>query len=559
MIKIFNALSKNFETNGLGAIQPLKCIETKKMSLNGWSVDVEVLAKFKDIIKKDNIVVVDTKEKGPQPFRINNPKTKHNVISFTADHVVFDLQKYILADARPTDLAAEMFLSHMKDRTDVSCPFNFHSQLTDRHTKYFIRKTMLEAMQTTEDLFNAEFDVDQFDITLKAAVGQMSDTKLLYGKNIEDVEIDEDWSQVVTKIMPVGPDGILLPESYITSKTQYETQYTSIVDFDIETQKEDDIEKTEEEIITELRTLATEFIDQHQYPKVKYTLKADIEQSLKIGDIVPVHHPLVTLQTRVQEYTYDCNAKRVTKIVYGNFDRSVKKAFDDIKNQIIETQDELRENEKSINRVKREAKKNTSAIEDTYRKGDIDAKEKSIIEQTNNNIKSEVSLMEKTFDEKLNGYSTFEETSTSISQSQDEIKLEVQHVINSLNDDIQKRFNSNNIQMTDEYTAFVKSSLQDVQNIVDGKVSQEQLVEYVRFSGATVEIGKVGEKFRTVITNDKMSFYQSTEEVAYISNNEMYILKARIIQELQVGQYMFKDEGELGFSLMVKEGVTYAV
>ena len=152
-----------------------------------------------------------------------------------------------------------------------------------------------------------------------------------------------------------------------------------------------------------------------------------------------------------------------------------------------------------------------------------------------------------------------ESYSSSIEATSKDILLEVNKAIDSNNTDFDNKIASNKVNITNEYTELVKSSVQTVQDIVDGKVSQEQLVEYVRFSGATVEIGKVGEKFRTVITNDKMSFYQSTEEVAYISNNEMYILKARIIQELQVGQYMFKDEGELGFSLMMKEGVTYAV
>ena len=44
MIKLFESTEKNFINNGLGNIQPLKCVEIKKKSLNGWYVEIEVSA-----------------------------------------------------------------------------------------------------------------------------------------------------------------------------------------------------------------------------------------------------------------------------------------------------------------------------------------------------------------------------------------------------------------------------------------------------------------------------------------------------------------------------------
>ena len=73
MIKIFNANDRNFNSNGNIVITPKKCIETKKKSLNGWYIEVEIDIKYKDYIEQDKLCVVKTKSKiNPQAFRINN-------------------------------------------------------------------------------------------------------------------------------------------------------------------------------------------------------------------------------------------------------------------------------------------------------------------------------------------------------------------------------------------------------------------------------------------------------------------------------------------------------
>lgn len=52
IVKLFDANETNFSSNGLMTLQPLKCIETKKKSLNGWYVDVELPIKYCDKIEQ---------------------------------------------------------------------------------------------------------------------------------------------------------------------------------------------------------------------------------------------------------------------------------------------------------------------------------------------------------------------------------------------------------------------------------------------------------------------------------------------------------------------------
>lgn len=333
-MKIYEAGTRAFENNGLGHIQPLKCIETKKKSLNGWELSCEVELKYKELICTDRIVLVETKEKGEQPFVIQSPQIT-DVISFTAVHVGFLSERYVLDDVRPTDLIGIDFLNYIGSRTDTKNPFSFYSNVSEHKTKYYVRKTLFEAFEEAEKLFNAVFDFDGFKVNMLTTLDNLSDETLIYGKNMDSIKIYEDWDKVTTKILPVGPDELMLPEKYLVSDVQYPEPYTRVISFTIDKEKEDGTQKSEAELITELRELAKQHLEDNKYPKVNYTVEADIPQQLNIGDIVPVKHPLVEIETSVQEYTYNILTKRVESIVYGNYVRDVKKAFDTIKTDIV--------------------------------------------------------------------------------------------------------------------------------------------------------------------------------------------------------------------------------
>ena len=58
---------------------------------------------------------------------------------------------------------------------------------------------------------------------------------------------------------------------------------------------------------------------------------------------------------------------------------------------------------------------------------------------------------------------------------------------------------------------------------------------YQRFSADGLELGVLGSPFKAKLGNTKLSFIQDGVEIAYISNNKLYITEARITQKLQMG------------------------
>lgn len=333
MIKIFNATDTDFKTAGNIIINPLHCHEIKKKSLNGWYIEVEIPIKYKEYIEADKLCVVKTKSKlKPQAFRINDSITYTNrKIKFTAEHVMFDSRRYVLLDVRPTNLNGQNGLKYVNERTDKTSPFSITSNVENVSTAYFIRKTLLESWQVFEERWGGVFEADNWDISFKQSIGKDNGETIVYGKNMQGFEIFEDWSNVCTKILPVGYDGLLLPEKYLESETQYEIPYTKIVDFQTDLKTE---EQTETNLLVELRNNASKYLEENCVPKVSYTVNSNVNNDLEIGDTIKVLHPFVNIFTEVLEYEYDLISEKVKSLTFGNYTRDVKTKFNNIKNTI---------------------------------------------------------------------------------------------------------------------------------------------------------------------------------------------------------------------------------
>ena len=109
---------------------------------------------------------------------------------------------------------------------------------------------------------------------------------------------------------------------------------------------------------------------------------------------------------------------------------------------------------------------------------------------------------------------------------------------------------STNFKVTADGLSATKSAVQTLIDAVNGTVSKEELQQYIRWNGGDLELGNSVQPFRCRLSNTELAFYQNEYKVAWISNKELYILKAIIAQSIGCGNFMFIDEGDLGFSLI---------
>lgn len=69
-----------------------------------------------------------------------------------------------------------------------------------------------------------------------------------HGKNMKDLECQEDWDDVVTKLIPVGHNDIMLPEGYLSVPSPYQRVYEKTIKFELSENLEEEAERLEDEV-----------------------------------------------------------------------------------------------------------------------------------------------------------------------------------------------------------------------------------------------------------------------------------------------------------------------
>ena len=125
-------------------------------------------------------------------------------------------------------------------------------------------------------------------------------------------------------------------------------------------------------------------------------------------------------------------------------------------------------------------------------------------------------------------YSEITKTSEEILSSVRETYLE-----KSALEAIQQDFQTSITQSSTEIRMDFQSSLDVISNQVS--TNQSLLEEYIRFRGALIELGKVGNSFTAELSNEELAFKEDGQTIAHISNQSLVITNAEIRYKLSLG------------------------
>lgn len=91
---------------------------------------------------------------------------------------------------------------------------------------------------------------------------------------------------------------------------------------------------------------------------------------------------------------------------------------------------------------------------------------------------------------------------------------------------------------------------QDIEAVAAGTDAQfEEISKYIRFEDGNIILGEEGNTLTLRIENDRISFLDSGLEVAYLSNNKLYVTDGTFLNSLQLGNFAFlpRTNGNLSF------------
>lgn len=344
MIRLFSASDSSFVSNGDKILTPLKCeiYESDKIG-EDYSVDMDLPISDQEYIEENRIVAIDTPNKGNQLFRINKIDKKKNRISVTLLHVTSDLKNYLVRDSNVVGKTCSQAMTQLLNAADgisgISSPFSVASDISRSRNLRCVRDSLFQAFEVIAERWDGHWWRDNWTFSILDDIGVDHGVNIEYGKNIEDITKEENWSDVVTRLLPVGANEIMLntnpatgaptsADPYVYAQdVSYPVPYTKTVSFEQDLVQDDypNEEAYRTALISDLRSKAESYIEINQYPKVNYTLKANVEKVTGIGDtIVVIDRRLgINITTQVISYKYDYILKKFKELEFGNFRKSL--------------------------------------------------------------------------------------------------------------------------------------------------------------------------------------------------------------------------------------------
>ena len=339
MIKIFSPTDKVFNSNGDAVVNATRAV-IHKVDNGDYYIELECGLDYIDYVKPNNLIVAPTPKDGYQAFRIQAPvETTRTKIKVKAWHVYYDSENYLIADTFIVDKNCNAALDQLNEHTDNPSPFTTLSDVETIKSFRCVRKSLFEAVNTVLERWGGHLVRDNFNLQIRNVIGQDNGVIIQYKKNLKSIMVSEDWSAVCTKLLPVGKDGYLLDELYLYAETQYSIPYTRTVSFDQGDINQDDypdeasyLEALREDLIAQ----GTAYLKISQYPKINYTLSANMEKITDVGDIVEVQDERlgVSLTANVLSFDYDCILEKYTQIEFGTLSANLSDLMSGISNEI---------------------------------------------------------------------------------------------------------------------------------------------------------------------------------------------------------------------------------
>ena len=251
---LFSKNATTFTTNGVGRLDCMTCEVTEER--NGQyelELTIAETALHADQIEMDSIIVAKpNNSSNNQPFRVYKiTKPIDGRFSVYAQHISYQLSYIptmpfsVVADST----ACASTLAGLKNNAAMTCPFTFWTNVTtvasyNQATPASIRSRLGGVEGSVLDQFGGEYEWDGYTVKLHNHRGKTTPTvSLVYGKNITDINQEENIESTVTGVCPywVASDTgelAVLPEKVVQSSHAADYPFGRTVVMDLSSEYE---------------------------------------------------------------------------------------------------------------------------------------------------------------------------------------------------------------------------------------------------------------------------------------------------------------------------------
>lgn len=337
---LYSATETNFDHNGLGILGDCVSCEVTEEANGIFELAMQYPmdgVHFAEIGDRAIIKAKADQFRDPQLFRVYAiSKPMNGIVTVLAEHISYDLSgipvKPFTAENAPSAL------SGLRNNAVVDCPFDFW---TDKSTSAkfnvpapaSIRSRLGGAAGSVLDVYGGEYEFDNYTVKLHNNRGMNRGVSIRYGKNLTDIQQDQNCSSVATGIYPywyletdVGNVLIELPEKIVPAPGTYNFVKIRTLDLSNEFETQPTVEQ--------LRARTESYIKANNIgvPKVSLTVSfAQLEQTeeykhlkllerVSLFDTVNVEFPAlgVFATAKAVKVVYDALSDRVKSVTLGS-------------------------------------------------------------------------------------------------------------------------------------------------------------------------------------------------------------------------------------------------
>lgn len=352
MIEIYNVDNMDFCMNGNITLVPESCVIDAE--LNGtWEMRLEHPidedGRWRYVVEGAVIAAPFLTSK-KQLYRIYWKRKGITGISAKARPIFMDASgEVFLNDVRPTTKNGQDALNIM---TEGQTKYKAVSNIIDVSTSYYIRKNLIEAIQSDADQafinrWGGEVYYDNYTIYVNERIGFDNGMRVESGLNCESIEAEIDMSSVTTRIVPTSYNGYGMngESPWVDSPliNHYPVIYTKTVEFPEVKMREDASDSdddtvticdTQEQLNAALEKKCQELFETGiDKPTSNYKVdlidlsKTEEYKDLKkletagLGDTVHCKNPGLDIETdgRIIKVAYDCIGEKNDSVEIGDF------------------------------------------------------------------------------------------------------------------------------------------------------------------------------------------------------------------------------------------------
>ena len=369
IIRAYEPTETNFNHNKyvLGECIKLEMEETK----NGMflvTVEYPLLDKkgIGNLLTRGWVIKVPTPDsRKDQLFRITEieKNTNANRVNLTAKSIgITDLGSNFILDTNIVAKTRLEALQQILDRTMDTHSFTADGDTTTAQNNLrIVRYSPIQAIfgsdkNTMVNRYGGDYVLDNFVIHALETRASGTTYEINHTKNLNAITESVDDTNLVTRIIPIGTNELMLPETYINSPkiNNYERVYNKLVHFE---QIGVDENTTEEEAIEKLRAAANEAFTVDHLDDLEFNYKIDFVelskteeyknykhlQTVQLGDNVTIKHgPMgLNLNGQVIYYRYDVLAQKYLNIEVGVKKQNIIDTLNDTEIGITKLTDQL--------------------------------------------------------------------------------------------------------------------------------------------------------------------------------------------------------------------------